>query len=436
LPDALVPKIFAMLRASCPTVLNNAFIVAYFLRGPSIVLANDLPDIKESTITAIASSGHGPGATLRHLELDGFSKFSDIRFASILKPFASLRTLVLRGCSKAGPKTIATAAKCCPHLTVVNLSYTSVTPASLVPLVVACPHLEVLKLAGISNWTDTTFVKFLSGIAQHKDFKLHNLRSLKLRQISLSDSSLHSLISLCPAVQRLDLSFTLVLRPLLLFHLPHLVSLQKLSLTSTRISSADMLAAVSELPRLETLSLGALGERQGSSATLGNASALTMNNDTLRRLTDILENYQHLKNVSLVGNAKLGLTERTDGAISDFISRVGRKCKSLNLAGIPSLCSAALAGLVPDTVEQGPPLLYSLILNHTNVDDDAAPFISCCTSLATLGVSSTKFTNAGLFPIIDACTNLGKLDLTSCRGVKVVDRRRFFELWGNERERS
>jgi len=35
---------------------------------------------------------------------------------------------------------------------------------------------------------------------------------------------------------------------------------------------------------------------------------------------------------------------------------------------------------------------------------------------------------AGLFPIIDACAQLEKLDLTSCRGVKVVDRRRFFEV--------
>ena len=52
-----------------------------------------------------------------------------------------------------------------------------------------------------------------------------------------------------------------------------------------------------------------------------------MNNETLMRLTDILENFEHLESISLVGNAKLGLTERTDGAMSDFISRVGRKCK-------------------------------------------------------------------------------------------------------------
>jgi pyruvate/oxaloacetate carboxyltransferase len=112
-------------------------------------------------------------------------------------------------------------------------------------------------------------------------------------------------------------------------------SLQKLSLTSTRVSNTDLLAIVSELPQLKTLSLGALGERQGSSATMGNSSALTMNSDTLVRLTDILANFQHLESVSLVGNAKLALTERTDAVVSDFISRVGRKCKVRTIKGRP-----------------------------------------------------------------------------------------------------
>jgi hypothetical protein len=62
-----------------------------------------------------------------------------------------------RGCSKVGSKALAAAAKYCPLLTVVNLSYTSVTPASLVPLIVACPHLEVLKLAGIPNWASAHY---------------------------------------------------------------------------------------------------------------------------------------------------------------------------------------------------------------------------------------------------------------------------------------
>lgn len=34
----------------------------------------------------------------------------------------------------------------------------------------------------------------------------------------------------------------------------------------------------------------------------------------------------------------------------------------------------------------------------------------------------------GLIPIIDGCPKLAKLNLTGCRGVKIADRRRFFEV--------
>lgn len=62
---------------------------------------------------------------------------------------------------------------------------------------------------------------------------------------------------------------------------------------------------------------------------MGQSSALTFTNETLIRLTDILEKFAHLESVSLVANAKLCLTERRDGAMAmaDFIARVGRKCK-------------------------------------------------------------------------------------------------------------
>lgn len=169
--------------------------------------------------------------------------------------------------------------------------------------------------------TDTTFSKFLVAL-EHQATSLKNLRTLKLRQTSLSDSSIRAVVALCPMLERVDLSFTLVVHPLWLS-----VPLQKLSLTSTLVSNIDLLATIANLPQLRILYLGALGERQGSSATMGNSTALTFNNDTLMRLTDILQNFMHLESVSLVGNTKLCLTERHDGAMSNFISRVGRKCK-------------------------------------------------------------------------------------------------------------
>lgn len=46
--------------------------------------------------------------------------------------------------------------------------------------------------------------------------------------------------------------------------------------------------------------------------------------------------------------------------------------------------------------------------------------LSACCSHCLVGL--------GLFPVLDACPKLQSLDLTSCRGVKVVDRRQFFEV--------
>jgi hypothetical protein len=182
-----------------------------------------------------------------------------------------------------------------------------------------------LRLIGLYIQTDATFAKFLAGIDD--DFQLPCLRTLKIRQTSLTDASLNSIISFCPNLKCLDLSFTPVRRPPPLLSASSIPALEKLSLTSTRVASSDLLAVVTLLPQLRTLSLGALGGGQGSSAAIGNSSAMTMNDETLYALTDRLESFHYLEDVNLVGNTKLGITASGDGALLNFISRVGRKCK-------------------------------------------------------------------------------------------------------------
>jgi len=158
---------------------------------------------------------------------------------------------------------------------------------------------------------------------------------------------------------------------------------------------------------------------------------MTLTEDDLITITETLAQFEHLENVSLVGNTKLCLVSRH--AVPDFVRRVGRRCKKLNLAGIPALRSRDLAGLLPSDEDPNPSGLEFLVLNNTSVDDDSASFIACCPELKTLEVVGTKFTSEGLFDIVDACPKLAKLDLTSCRGVRVNDRRQFFERWKEER---
>ncbi|KAI0724492.1 hypothetical protein C8T65DRAFT_798165 [Cerioporus squamosus] len=429
LPDSLSQKVFAGLRRTCPNLLQHGFIVAYFLRGSSIVLDEDLPGVGKLTIHAIGDMSTKD--KLRELQLTGFGKIADSVFAFVIAKLPSLRKLNLRGCTKVGQKTVEAAAEHCPLLEVVNLNYTAVPPPSLTPLLKRCEHLEVLKVAGIPNWTDATCSKLWATLDATEDFKLPSLRSLKLRQAPLSDAVVNPILAACPNLQRLDLAFTSVKRPIL----PPSNLLEKLVLTSTKIPTDELVSMVRGLPKLKTLAIGAMSGGQGSSAAISNTSAMTMTDDSLRSLAGILEGCPELERVNLVGNTKLGFTGRRgpDAALAYFIRRVGRRCKYLNLAGITSLRSSDLEGLThPDGADEGPPQLMQLNLNNTAVDDSAAPYISACIHLQTLELAGTKFRSAGLFPIIDACERLENLDLTSCRGVKVSDRRRFFEVWEEE----
>jgi hypothetical protein len=111
IPDSLIPKLFAMLRASCPTYLKHEFIVTvgnfklpfdsqkfilcfiqYLLRGSSVTLRGDLPGVNRATISDIARINPG----IQELELSGFEKITDSVFASLLRQLPSLRLLVLR----------------------------------------------------------------------------------------------------------------------------------------------------------------------------------------------------------------------------------------------------------------------------------------------------------------------------------------------------
>lgn len=158
-------------------------------------------------------------------------------------------------------------------------------------------------------------------------FKLNELHTLKLRQTSLSDSSLTFLITLCPNVKRLDVSFTLFRHPSPLLTDSQAPPLQKLSLTSTAVSCADLVAILALLPGLQTLSLGALGVNRGSRTAIGNSSAMMMTDEALRSITDVMEPFKHLQDLTLVGNTKLGTGSRVNSALSSFVYRVGRKCK-------------------------------------------------------------------------------------------------------------
>jgi len=48
---------------------------------------------------------------------------------------------------------------------------------------------------------------------------------------------------------------------------------------------------------------------------------------------------------------------------------------------------------MPETVHDSPPRLEELVLNNTGIDDNAAPYLACCSSLVVLEVAGTKLTS-------------------------------------------
>ena len=153
---------------------------------------------------------------------------------------------------------------------------------------------------------------------------MSKLKTIDLRLTPLSDPTVNRILAVCVHLKRLDLSFTHILHPT-----PTLgkMPLEKLSLTSTRIGSTDLLTIVTHLPNLKSLSIGALGGVQGSSVATPNFSHMTLTDITLRQLTDNLMLCKQLEHVSLVGNTRLGsASSGKDSAIADFLRRIGRRC--------------------------------------------------------------------------------------------------------------
>ncbi|KAI5835910.1 RNI-like protein [Schizophyllum commune Tattone D] len=419
LPEPLLPRIFAMLSQRWPTFLPDNVIQPYFMRDVrTIVLSDALTDVKKQTINSLKICA----PHLSHLELSGFAKFEDNMFAGILSHLPELKTLNLRGCKEVGHATVEAAANHCPDLEVANFNYTSVTPFSLQGLLVNCKHLRVLKVAGISSWSDGTLQKLLAALSASNIISLPALHNLKLRQLSLSNTSTTPFVALFPNLRRLDISFTNIQ------HIPTSSPfLEKLALSSTplAISFGGFASPSTSYPfpveflQLRTLNIGALGQSAKSSG------ALVLTDGLLMDLTDVLAPLEHLEHVSLASNAKL-----TSNSISEFMNLVGRRCKTINLSGIPRLRSDGLAGLVAEDGTECS--IEVLTLNNTAIDDDAAPYIACCKQLSRLGLASTRITKDGLFTIIDACPRLENIKLTSCRGVKLQDRKRIFELWEEE----
>jgi hypothetical protein len=341
-----------------------------------------------------------------------------------------------------------------------DLSNTAVTLSDVKPVLIRSLDLEVLEISGLEGLTDIALSRLLDDfygdlsnvVPPTTAGPLAKLRSLALRHTLVSGAALAKLIPHLSRLEEIDVSFVPI-GTMPLEATGSIPPLTKLSLTSTPIDAQRLLPILEHLPALKTLNIAALGAsaKTARGFAIGGASTGAMGSRTLTdavlvNMTEILRTMPHLESVSLAGNAGLGLGK--EKGVSYFIRYIGRRLKSLNLGGIPQLRSEDLQGLLGlETTDEC--ALERLVLRGCNVGDQAAPFMAC-PYLHFLDLENTKFsgklvypftwpgfnpllTEEGLLEIIDACPRLETLNLTSCRGVRLHDRRRFFEVWHERR---
>jgi hypothetical protein len=92
LPDHISSRLLQSLRLTHPGKLTHAFLVEYFLRGPSITFTSSMTGVSKQTIVAMSEIG----PDLIELELSGLDWISDNDFALTIKRCKNLTSLNLR----------------------------------------------------------------------------------------------------------------------------------------------------------------------------------------------------------------------------------------------------------------------------------------------------------------------------------------------------
>lgn len=302
----------------------------------------------------------------------------------------------------------------------------------------------------------------------------------------ISDTGLGRFLNLCaPTLERLDISYTKVegldVLRMALFRtdssslgpssLPSLVS-SPCKLTKLVISGLSILSHPhfkGRLParkeslieffdtfasqtkeirnRFHTLKMGFMGNPPPPNEFIVPDNLYFLDSSRLNHLIPSLHKLEGLRNINLRGNvylAKNSMYPNHKDRLARFIRLIGRRCYELDLSDIPRLgdttLNLGLNALIEDSrsivdsddedqIEDdslGSPRLTTLVLNKTDVSDESKSAISTCKALESLFLQDTKITSEGLEFIIQNCSNLCVLDLTSCRGVPRAHRRDFF----------
>ncbi|GAA5953526.1 hypothetical protein JCM3765_005063 [Sporobolomyces pararoseus] len=379
--------------------------------------------------------------SLVDLDLSHSPTLSDSVLAKVLARIPSLERINLKACVKVGDNSIKALVQASgASLKMAQLSFTAVGAKGLIAVIGGCPLLEVLKLQSVGNLNEKNINLIVEAATKSSSNSMHiplsNLKTLKLKFTLITDAALGRFLTLCaPSLTRLDVSFTQIKSLDIISSALHTLpewKLEKLvasGLPLTPVSMESFFRPLSERPleersRFKRLKLASIPDT--------GTKAQGMTDSVLKKLLPYWENLEGLEKLSLSGNVYLGKMREP---MYSLLSKIGSRCKLLDLTSC-AIDPGHLEGLLePVTFDEDgndhilPAQLETLVLDSTKIDDRAMISLGTCRKLKALHVAETKITPTFLTTLLESCPDLSILNLTSCRGIPVTQRRSFFDSY-------
>ena len=400
LPDHLKDSIRNSVKALSASKLPALLIEKLFVEdGTKVLDLNDFPGVTNSLLRSLS----------KRIELDKLTKLSLVNdtqiqsnsLAVFLRKCLNLSHLNLKGCVELKNETFPEqTVKQLLQLSYLNVSFTQITGKALAIVYSLCPKLATLKLAGC---------KVIGGkdsISNVFPYRSETLINLKLRHCTITQAQLQHILEALPNLETLDCSSSSTstvrsLRPFLTR--PHPSQLRKINLSNCPnldlTKAADLNRFFILNPKLEHI-----------------------------YLKDAKVNAKSVIPKSSLANFKTlfipGISNPTD-----FLPSI------LELAANLVYLDLSHTNIRFDTSAYSAPMIFNafhlrtLSLEKTPVNDKSAEILSEFHSLRSLFLGQTLISATGVGRIVFACPWLEQLDLTSCRGIDVEDRRTLLDTF-------
>ncbi|ORY30530.1 hypothetical protein BCR39DRAFT_528583 [Naematelia encephala] len=374
------------------------------------------------------------------------SRASDIALAGMVWWMPNLENVNLKGCSLAGPEVVEALIKQCPRLKKINLRGTKVGEKEIKGLLDAFgKQLEGFKVDQVifQNINDTfgssPYPK-LTHLCLPGDMLNAPSTDFRARARAHGQTVAHPTPRPTPIDSIIQWNTLSDVFPAIThFSIPGLLVPPgtKLDIPTNQLVKFKLGPGGPPVPAPTLTSL--ITKQSKSLRTLHLGHFLPTGDEEFFQLAEAVEGCQAIEEFVLQVDRQGSADARCDRAMAAAASWIFHD--SLQIKWSSTLKRISL--ILPQGVKlQAPspliqqvqvtPVLEQLDLPGTEIDD-LAEWIAQFPKLRSLDISGTKLTDEEVFAILDACPLLSRVDLTSCRGVNVRNRRNIFKAWEEAR---